>query len=97
MEVLEIVYEHQLCARKNDSSSELPSPQGEREPNPDIRQLELLPSEEKDFRRKGASRVRDFQFALAVSGISQARKNIFFGEIGKFTQNIGVRQACHTQ
>jgi hypothetical protein len=46
--------------------------------------------EERDSRQRGASRVRDIHFALAISCISEAGPDAFFRQIGEFPQNVGV-------
>lgn len=43
--------------------------------------------------RREASRVRDFQFALAVSGIRETCTNVCFREVWEFSQDITV---CHS-
>jgi hypothetical protein len=56
--------------------------------------LDVAVQKEFGFRRKGASLFRDFHFALAVSSISQARKDIFLLKTGKLSQNVGVRHSA---
>ena len=50
----------------------------------------LRPNGAKYFRRREASRVRDFQFALAISSVREAGKNVLFREEWQFPQNVGV-------
>ena len=45
----------------------------------------------RNFHQRGASRVRNFQFALAIGSIRETRTNIFLCQIRKFLQNIRVR------
>jgi hypothetical protein len=47
-------------------------------------------SREERFSSKKASRFRNFQFALAIGSICETRQNIFFREMGKIAQNVGV-------
>src|SRR5229473_699193 len=48
------------------------------------------PNGERDSRRKEASRVEYFQFALAIRSESETGANIFLCQIRKFPQNIRV-------
>ncbi len=66
----------------------------ERESTPDRRSPAFPLGAAADFHRKEASRVRDFQFALAISGISEARTDILLREIREFPQNISVRHSA---
>lgn len=68
-------------------------PRFQRASNPDKRSPGFPSGAAADFHLREASRVRDFQFALAISGISEARTDIFLREIREFPQNIGV---CHS-
>jgi hypothetical protein len=65
----------------------------ERESTPDRDSPAFQPDAAADFRRKEASRVRDFQFALAISSVSETRSDIFLGEKREIPQNISV---CHS-
>jgi hypothetical protein len=42
---------------------------------------------------RGASGVRDFQLALAVSSIGETGTDVFFRQVGKFPQDLWMRHA----
>lgn len=63
--------------------------------SPDSSPRALQRDGETGFHQRGASRVRNFRFAFAVSCVRETRTNILFCQVGEFLQNLSVsHSAC---